>query len=426
MKKITTLVIAFLSLIQLAGCQSPASSNDTESNSSESSIATSDITYPIVSFNATSPITLETGDQIKIAGNFNNWDPFAHNYALSHVSGSQYTIELSFDESEIGTYIQYKYVLVRAGQIENPWANVEGTATGGETNNRVYKLVAGLSTRNDTILAFKNNINATSVTRGTLTKVTLTMSQYDDNRTRTIRIWTPDDYDPTGNTSYPVLYMHDGQNLFDTYTAFSGEWLIDESIGAMMDLGYGGAIVVGIDNGGGDRINELSPSWPLSSEASEYNIVPSGEKYAAFVVETVKPYVDSHYKTLSDAANTFIGGSSMGGVMSFFMTYTYPEVFGNGLFFSSALWLYESGTVANFINSKGIAGLVNKPKVYIYVGGAESSITAYVSEMYNNLKNNGYTDLEVKTHIEPNKGHNESAWSLEFPKALRWLVDFTG
>jgi alpha-glucosidase len=220
--------------------------------------------------------------------------------------------------------------------------------------------------------------------------------------------------------------MHDGQNLFDTYTAFSGEWLIDESIGAMMDLGYGGAIVVGIDNGGGDRINELSPSWPLSSEASEYNIVPSGEKYAAFVVETVKPYVDSHYKTLSDAANTFIGGSSMGGVMSFFMTYTYPEVFGNGLFFSSALWLYESGTVANFINSKGIAGLVNKPKVYIYVGGAENSITAYVSEMYNNLKYNGYTDLEVKTHIEPNKGHNESAWSLEFPKALRWLVDFTG
>lgn len=120
MKQITTLVISFLTLIQLAGCQVTSISSESEWISNESSITPSDITDPLVTFNVTSPIALETGDKIKLAGNFNNWDPFAEDYALTYVSGSKYTIELSFEEREIGTYLQYKYVLVRAGQVENP------------------------------------------------------------------------------------------------------------------------------------------------------------------------------------------------------------------------------------------------------------------------------------------------------------------
>ena len=123
----------------------------------------------------------------------------------------------------------------------------------------------------------KNNINQTSVRRGQLTTVSLTMTQYSDNRSRLIRIWTPDGYDSTDLQRYPVIYMHDGQNLFDTYTAFAGEWRIDETIGAMMDMGYEGAIVVGIDNGP-ERLNELTVDWPLSTSANSYDIVPDGEK----------------------------------------------------------------------------------------------------------------------------------------------------
>jgi pullulanase len=120
------------------------------------------------------------------------------------------------------------------------------------------------------------------------------MTQYSDNRSRLIRIWTPDGYDSTDLQRYPVIYMHDGLNLFDTYTAFAGEWRIDETIGAMMDKGYEGAIVVGIDNGP-ERLNELTVDWPANS----YDIVPDGEKYAQFIVDTVKPYIDSNYKNLS-------------------------------------------------------------------------------------------------------------------------------
>lgn len=103
------------------------------------------------------------------------------------------------------------------------------------------------------------------------------MTQYSDDRSRLIRIWTPDGYDSTDLQRYPVISMHDGQHLFDTYTAFAGEWRIDETIGAMMDNGYEGAIVVGIDNGP-ERLNELTVDWPLSTSATSYNIVPDGEK----------------------------------------------------------------------------------------------------------------------------------------------------
>lgn len=424
--KIKSLIFSSLLFTLLLGC-SPTNSESTTSTTEAPSV-TSEVTldYPLVTLNVQIPIDIASGDQIKVAGSFNGWDPFAADYDLSNVGGRNYTIDLPFTSDKVGTTIQYKYVLVLKDQTENPWANVEGTATGGETNNRSHKLVVGHQTKNDTVLSFKNNMNATTLTRGSLTKVTLTMSQYTPSRSRTIRIWTPDGYQANGSVDYPVIYMHDGQNLFDTFTGFSGEWEIDETIGGLMDLGYAGAIVVGIDNGGGERINELSPSWPLSSEATEYNISPSGEQYAAFIVETVKPYVDSNFNTLTGAEDTFIGGSSMGGVMSFYMVFTYPQVFSKAILFSSALWLYQSGTIASFINAKNVAALSNKPKVYIYCGGAETSITPYVSEIYNQLKTNGYTDALVKTAIVPNKDHNEAAWALHFPIAMRWLINFTG
>lgn len=287
------------------------------------------------------------------------------------------------------------------------------------------KLAQGSQTKNDTVAAFKNNINQTSVTRGQLTTVSLTMTQYSDNRSRLIRIWTPDGYDSTDLQRYPVIYMHDGQNLFDTYTAFAGEWRIDETIGAMMDMGYEGAIVVGIDNGP-ERLNELTVDWPLSTSANSYDIVPDGEKYAQFIVNTVKPYIDSNYKTYQSQENTFIGGSSLGGIMSFYMTLTYPQIFGHALLFSTSMWVYQTGTITSVISEANLGSLSLKPKIYVYGGGDESSnIPQHVNDIYQAFINNGYTDQDIKAHVEPLMGHNETAWALHFPIALNWLIDQT-
>ena len=411
--KTMTLLLALLLISISSGC---ASEIDGSSGSSY------DGSYPLITFNAQIPIDIDATSKIKIAGSFNGWDPFASGYELVKNDSRHYSMNLAFDSDDVGVTLEYKYVLILQGQASDPWQNVEGSATGGEIANRRYTINIGAQTVNDTIQSFKNNIAQSSITRGTLEKITLTMTEYEPVRTRTIRIWLPDGYD-SGDTSkrYGVLYMHDGQNLFDRYTSFAGEWEVDEAIGAMMDNGYVGAIVVGIDNSS-DRLNELSPTWPRSAYGSPVITDPTGEKYAAFIVDTVKPYVDSHYNTNSSREATGIGGSSMGGNISFFMALTYADVFGYGLLFSSAMQVYTQDTTATFLDSLSLATKTNLPRLYIYAGGLEPTITPYVAIIHDELIARGYPAANLAREVDQGKGHNEAAWAQYFPIALAWLL----
>lgn len=250
----------------------------------------------------------------------------------------------------------------------------------------------------------------------------MNIEQFDDNRSRKIRIWTPAGYEDNLAHNYPVIYMHNGQNLFDAYTSFSGEWQVDETINQMINENFAGAIVVGINNGGDKRLDELSPTWPLSSSVSQYNIKPEGEKYASFIVETLKPYIDQNFRTLSDRENTLIGGSSMGGVMSLYMTFAYSSTFGKSLIFSPSMWVYQNNSIETFIQTSNVSQLTNRPKVYVYAGGGELTIAPFVPVIYDTLIENGYDDTLVKTHIQSGQGHNEAAWALHLPLALDWLL----
>ena len=393
------------------------------SNSQNSSSATSIYDGPTIIFKANIPIDIAASANIVIAGNFNSWNPLDGNNVLTEIDAYNYQITIEFDATLVGTVFEYKYVLLLEDQTEGPWTNVEGSSSGGEIGNRTYTLREGMQTVNDTIASFKNNTRLTTLSRGTLRKVILDMPLYSDGRRRTIRIWLPDGYqDADTATRYPVLYMHDGQNLFDAYTGFAGEWGIDETMGALMDLGYGGSIVVGIDNSS-DRLNELSPSWPRSSAGSAYIKNPSGEKYASFIVDVVKPYVDANFNTNPSRETTGIGGSSMGGVMSFFMALQYPDLFGYGMLFSTAMYVYEANMSETFIASKTVSITFN-PRLYIYAGGQEPTITRYVGDIKNALINEGYPSENINTHIDANRGHNEAAWAQYFPIAYRWLVNF--
>ncbi|MDY0215194.1 MAG: alpha/beta hydrolase-fold protein [Bacilli bacterium] len=382
---------------------------------------------PQVELRAISPVDIPSNAKIKVAGNFNDWNPFADGYDLAHLKDNIYFIVLDFDYSLIGSKITYKFALIYEGQSPtDPWAYEEVTSEGYPVQNRTATIEEGRIRMDARIGGFKDSMSVSTVTRGKLEKVTLTMPQFSDNRKRTIRIWLPDGYDQNDKTKkYPVFYMHDGQNLFDKYTAYAGEWQVDESIGAMMDQGYAGTIVVGIDNGGGERLNEYSPSaFAIKSENNEYNIVGEGEKHAAFVVETLKPYIDQNFNTLSDKTNTGIGGSSMGGIISFFTSLSYQDVFGYALIFSSSFWLYEEASINSFFDAK-VTSPMTLPKLYLYHGDSEGS-SAYLTTLRDALNAKGVPSTTYTTYVGVGRAHDEPSWAKEFPRGYKWLVGFNG
>src|ERR1700680_1042692 len=155
----------------------------------------------------------------------------------------------------------------------------------------------------------------------------------DLNRERTVRIYLPPGY-THGKRRYPVLYMHDGQNLFDEATAnAAGEWGVDEKLNALAKSRGLKGIVVGIDHGGAERSHELN-SW----DNPEFG-KGEGAQYLSFIVDVLKPWIDQHSRTLRDRRHTMIMGSSMGGLISSYAISRYPQVFGGAGIFSPAYWL---------------------------------------------------------------------------------------
>lgn len=374
-------------------------------------------------FNVTIPEALDEGANVSIGSNLNGWDPSNTDWFMTKIDDFNYTLTAEAPAEYIGEEVQYKYTVQLPDQ-ENIWAQVEGGPTGGEIGNRTFIISADGNTVNDTVSMFKNQTGMSTVTGGTLETFKLDMPQYDDGRTRNIRVWLPEGYDPEDTEKkYPVFYMHDGQNLFDSYTSFAGEWQVDEAVTDMMAQGYEGAIIVGIDNSG-DRINEYTPTWDGVDSSTADN--PSGDKYAAFIVETLKPYIDSHYNVRTDKDSTGIGGSSMGGLISYYIGIEYPDVFGQVLVFSPSFWLFPDEVLDSVITSSNLAESENQPKFFLYAGGSggESSITRYVDYMKNGMVAAGYPEDKIETLVDESQTHSESAWAKYFPQAYQWLVGF--
>ena len=228
------------------------------------------------------------------------------------------------------------------------------------------------------------------------------------NRTRRIWLYLPANY-LTVRKKYPVLYMQDGQNLFDEQTSFSGEWGVDEILDAMQAE----CIVVGIDNGGLRRMTEYNPHDNQQQGKGE------GRQYLEFIVKTLKPYIDKHYRTLKSKQNTFIAGSSMGGLISFYAGVYYPKVFGSVGVLSPSFWIVPD------IKDE-LAALSKKSKFsgqnyYFYVGGAEGNNMVngmlYVSELMK-----VYTKAAQKATVLDGEQHNERAWGKVFPDFYSWIM----
>ncbi|HEX6041748.1 alpha/beta hydrolase [Longimicrobium sp.] len=236
------------------------------------------------------------------------------------------------------------------------------------------------------------------------------------NRTRRIWIYLPPGYAST-NRRYPVLYMHDGQNVFDAATSYAGEWGVDEALDSLAAAGDPGVIVVAVDNGP-ERMAEYSP-WTHPRAGGG-----QGDAYVDFLANTLKPWIDARYRTRPGPESTGIMGSSMGGLISLAAAFRRPDVFGQIGVFSPSLWFSDSVFVA--ARESRPAGY--RPRFYFVSGGSEGPpedarvVVTGQEMMVRALDEAGWTPATDVTSVAPDDGkHSEWFWRREFPAAYQWL-----
>lgn len=235
------------------------------------------------------------------------------------------------------------------------------------------------------------------------------------DRERRIWIYLPPSYEKKKAKHYPVLYLHDGQNLFDDKTSYIREWGVDEALNLLAKEGHRESIVVGIDNGAEKRIEELSPY------SHEKYGGGKGAEYMAFIVETLKPYIDQNYRTKSSRKFTLLGGSSLGALISVYGGVKYPETFGKILSFSSAFW-FNQKPLENFISSSNKS--LSHQKYYFIEGTEEmEDIAKNTGSVISLLKKKGVKEKNLFYRSDPDGKHNEGYWKREFPAAYLFLMD---
>lgn len=245
---------------------------------------------------------------------------------------------------------------------------------------------------------------------GTIDHIDRVYSPELDNE-RDLLVSLPGGYS-AGERRYPVIYMHDGQNLFDPATSFSGSWNVDVAM-AEVSLDGLGAIVVGIPNMGMERLAEYSPFEHPKLGGGR------GDLYLEFLINTVKPLIDERYLTAADREHTGIVGSSMGGLISLYAFFRHPEVFGFAGVMSPSLWLNELD-MFSFIESAPYA----PGKLYLDVGDLEGARHVEKAlRLRDLLQAKGYLLGEDLMWVEEEMGaHHESAWARRFRDALPFLL----
>lgn len=226
--------------------------------------------------------------------------------------------------------------------------------------------------------------------------------------TKKIWVYLPKNY-KTSNKKYPVIYMHDAQNLFDAKTSYSGEWKVDETLDSLKTQ----VIVIGIEHGNEKRVDELTP-FPNKKHGGG-----KADDYLDFIVKTLKPHVDKNYRTKTNANNTVIFGSSLGGLVSYYAILKYPEVFGKAGVFSPSFWFSDEIYKMTEEKSEKI-----KAKIYFLYGDSESDdMVPDARKIKKLLDENRCYCLKLDKIVEVKGGqHYEKLWREGFAKAVLWLL----
>lgn len=373
---------------------------------------------------------------IYFAGNLNNWNPGDKGFRLDPQSDMRWRLQLSKAQLEKlkGTRMEFKFTL-------GSWEEVEQDAKGGDIGNRTLAAIdAAKAPKGEplkielAIESFKQDQAKLVDTEQSLT-VTGTVKRLQvkggggsaAGLTRDCLVWLPPGYDAAENakTEYPVLYLLDGQNVFTVQSGVPAEWSADETATALIKNGkVSPLIIVGIPHAGVLRTEEYVP--PVSTEPLIGGKVPAGESTVAWIRGEIMPRVERSFRVAKGAANTGIGGASLGGLMALYAGASHPETFGLVLAESPALgWEKMDFSQSFFGQFKTWPA-----RVFMAVGGNEAGegkseqskvYAARVQSMKGVLEAAGVTSDRLKFVFEPQASHNEQAWGARLPGALEYL-----
>jgi predicted alpha/beta superfamily hydrolase len=241
--------------------------------------------------------------------------------------------------------------------------------------------------------------------------------------TRFLRVWLPPGYDDSENRErhYPVLYLNDGQNLFESSTAFGGvEWGVDETADCMIRAGVvHPLIIVGLDNTGKDRLREYMPH--RSMHPMMLRVL--GRHYPDFLIKEVMPFVENTYRVATSPENTGLGGSSLGALIALYTAIRRPGVFGRLLLESPSLWASNRQIIKD---SRAVR--IWPEKIFLAAGTAEAgspersrTVVDDVRELAAIMRRAVLSESRLRMVIKDGAGHTESAWGERFPEALQFL-----
>ncbi len=339
-----------------------------------------------------------------VSGSFCEWLPDVAKFEMTRVGNGKYTFTFGPEWQQTGQ-LEYKYT--RGG-----WDHVELDTYGNPGGNR---LIEPKQSRVKDFVPYWRNFGSTPSIKRLMPYAELISEAFHIpqlDRSRKVNVLLPHDYYDRPDKQYPVLYMQDAQNLYGEGSSY-GNWEIDKRLSLLASRGKGDVIVVAVDHGEEDRFVEYSPYKSVQKGKGK------GMKYANFIARTLKPYVDNHFRTLKGRQDTGIGGSSMGGLISIYAGFMYPETFGRLMVFSPSLWVsnkiyFDAVEFFNPIDTR----------IYLYAGGKESKyMVPNVSNLKKTIENQGFdaSKLQVKVSVDPIGEHKEKRWGEEFPKAIEWM-----
>lgn len=235
---------------------------------------------------------------------------------------------------------------------------------------------------------------------------------------RNVIVYLPPGYDAHAARTYPVLYLQDGQNLFDGRTSFVAgrTWEVRESADAAIEAGdVEPLIIVGIYNAGSRRIAEYTPDRDRQLGGGE------AAAYAKMIAHELMPWIARQYRVHEDRASTGIGGSSLGGLVSLYLGLSIPERFGKLALLSPSVW-WNQKSILSYLNERA-PEIWERPRIWLDVGDGEGTRTVRDAEqLARRLKANGWSSHHTM-HFERVAGgtHDESSWALRVRPMLKFL-----
>lgn len=338
-------------------------------------------------------------DTLFASGTFNNWNPRDLNFRFTQNTNGTYSVTLP--NSTSGTQ---EYKVTRGS-----WNNVETQLDGNFLSNRII----GNNQSQNISISNWNDMLGWHTAIGNTHIIDLDFYIPQLNRYRRIWIYLPQNY-YNENFDYPVVYFHDGQNLYDAiYTAFGTEWKVDETFKNLEDTFGLKIIAVGIDNGGAERINEYSPY--INSQYGG----GMGEYYLQFISQTLKPFIDANFRTMPQRSNTAIIGSSMGGLISMAGMIFQSQTFAKAGIFSPSFWFTDS-----IFSLASNHTFTFEDKIYFVSGASESgSMVPLMNQMANTITSNGAAISNVNTQVRQDGQHSEWFWARELRDCILWLFN---